>query len=265
MKKLHHYFDTYFSARKGAVGAVIFHTDDKENCSLIHMSESLLDLLHIRYDQYLHYMMDGFCISSIQKLASKAGIPNLLPLLDGERIQFTLPDADEPLTLTCKSLADDAYEVIVTTETPPIIAGVPNKGIFARTFGFFDLFVDGIPVVFSNPKEKELMALLIDRNGGTLTSDDAIGYLWENETVNERVKTRYRKLAMGLKRTLQKYGIEQILVNKGGVRSIDTGALTCDYYELLAGNIQYVQSFHNSYMSNYTWSERTLGTLWDYS
>jgi hypothetical protein len=34
---------------------------------------------------------------------------------------------------------------------------------------------------------------------------------------------------------------------------------------LLAGNVQYVQSFHNSYMSDYTWGERTLGTLWDFS
>jgi two-component SAPR family response regulator len=142
---------------------------------------------------------------------------------------------------------------------------VPNEGIFARTFGFFDLFVDGVPVVFSNSKEKELMALLIDRNGGTLTSSDAISYLWEDETVDDHLKTRYRKLAMGLKNTLEKYGIGRILINNGGVRSVNTSALTCDYYELLAGNVQYVQSFHNSYMSDYTWSERTLGTLWDFS
>jgi two-component SAPR family response regulator len=109
------------------------------------------------------------------------------------------------------------------------------------------------------------MALLIDRKGGTLTSNDAISYLWEDEPVDEHLKTKYRKLAMGLKRTLQQYGIEHILINKGGVRSVNTNALTCDYYELLAGNTQYVQSFHNSYMSDYTWSERTLGTLWDFS
>jgi hypothetical protein len=263
LRKLHQYLDQYLTNKKGVVGVVILETADRENCSLIHASQAMLDLIGVRYDQYLYYLEDGFQISKIQELASKVKPSDVLSLLDGESIQIPLPD--NPLTLTCKCLSDDTYEILATTATAQDIAGVPNKGIFARTFGFFDLFVDGVPVIFSNSKEKELMALLIDRNGGTLTSNDAISYLWEDEFVDDNLKTRYRKLAMGLRKTLEKYGIEHILINKGGVRSINTSALTCDYYELLAGNTQYIQSFHNSYMSDYTWSERTLGTLWDFS
>jgi hypothetical protein len=70
---------------------------------------------------------------------------------------------------------------------------------------------------------------------------------------------------MGLKRTLTQNHIEHILINHNGIRSVDTQAFTCDYYELLAGNEQYIKSFHNSYMEDYSWSEKTLGTLWDYS
>jgi two-component SAPR family response regulator len=109
------------------------------------------------------------------------------------------------------------------------------------------------------------MALLIDRNGGTLSTSEAISYLWENEEANKQVSARYRKLAMGLKNTLTKYGIEYILINNRGVRSIDTSAITCDYYELLAGNKKYQDSFHNAYMTDYSWAEETLATLWDYS
>jgi PAS domain S-box-containing protein len=137
--------------------------------------------------------------------------------------------------------------------------------IFVRTFGHFDLFLDGRPINFSSAKEKELMALLIDRRGGTLTSGEAISYLWENEEVNDRVARRYRKLAMGLKNTLTKYGIENILINNHGIRSIDVSAIVCDYYELLKGNSDYQNSFHNLYMSDYSWAEETLATLWDYS
>jgi hypothetical protein len=137
--------------------------------------------------------------------------------------------------------------------------------IFVRTFGHFDLFLDGRPINFSSAKEKELMALLIDRRGGTLTSGEAISYLWEDEEVNDRVARRYRKLAMGLKNTLTKYGIENILINHHGIRSIDVSAIVCDYYELLKGNSDYQNSFHNLYMSDYSWAEETLATLWDYS
>jgi PAS domain S-box-containing protein len=148
----------------------------------------------------------------------------------------------------------------------PIAASKPSAHrIFARTFGHFDLFIDNIAVTFSSSKEKELMALLIDRNGGTLSTSEAISYLWENEEANKQVSARYRKLAMGLKNTLTKYGIEYILINNRGVRSIDTSAITCDYYELLAGNKKYQDSFHNAYMTDYSWAEETLATLWDYS
>jgi PAS domain S-box-containing protein len=139
------------------------------------------------------------------------------------------------------------------------------KRIFARTFGHFDLFVDNVPITFSNEKEKELMALLIDRNGGTLSSTEAMGYLWEDEKLSDKLSARYRKLAMGLKNTLDRYGIGHILVNHHGVRSIDTTTLTCDYYEMLAGNDHFRNAFHNTYMTNYSWAEETLASLWDYS
>jgi DNA-binding SARP family transcriptional activator len=159
----------------------------------------------------------------------------------------------------------DALNKNDETDTPKSSSESLPKGIFARTFGHFDLFVDGSPVTFSTPKEKELMALLIDRNGGTLSSSEAISYLWEDEEPDERVTRRYRKLAMHLKKTLESYEIDHILITNHGVRSINVSALTCDYYELLAGNEQYRKAFHNSYMTDYSWGEETLASLWDYS
>jgi two-component SAPR family response regulator len=109
------------------------------------------------------------------------------------------------------------------------------------------------------------MALLIDRNGGSLSPSEAISFLWEDEAADERTSARYRKLALGLKRTLEKYGIEDILINHNGVRSVDASAIRCDYYELLAGNEKYRQAFHNAYMTDYSWGEETLASLWNYS
>jgi hypothetical protein len=169
--------------------------------------------------------------------------------------------------LTCQTYVQEDHKLYVIWCKKNILPNTDSntKRIFARTFGHFDLFLDNKPIIFSSSKEKELMALLIDRNGGTLSPSDAINYLWEDEPADERTSARYRKLAMGLKRTLTKYGIEDIIINRNGVRSIDTSAICCDYYELLAGNAKYRQAFHNSYMTDYSWSEETLATLWDYS
>jgi hypothetical protein len=140
-----------------------------------------------------------------------------------------------------------------------------KEDIFARTFGHFDLFVRDTPVIFSSAKEKELLALLIDLRGGTLSANEAISYLWPDENLNDRLSNRYRKVAMKLKNTLAKYGIEHILINNHGIRSIDVSAITCDCYEMLAGNEKYNRSFSNSYLPDYSWGEGTLARLWNYT
>ena len=133
--------------------------------------------------------------------------------------------------------------------------------VFIRTFGYFDVFAGGKTVRFSNNKEKELFALLVDRQGGCVTGENAISLLWEDAELTENTRTRYRKLAMGLKNTLERYGIGHILINERGVRHLDTQAVTCDLYEALAGNGRYKALFSGVYMQNYTWAEETLGML----
>ena len=44
-----------------------------------------------------------------------------------------------------------------------------GKRIVIRTFGYFDIFVDGETIPFSCKKAKELLALLVDRRGGFVT------------------------------------------------------------------------------------------------
>ncbi len=140
---------------------------------------------------------------------------------------------------------------------------VKAKKVFARTFGYFDIFIDGAPMHFTNAKEKELLAILIDRNGGTLTADEAIAYLWEDEPAGERQNARYRKLAMNLRNTLQGAGIENILIVNRGIRSIDTTKLECDYYQFLKNNPEFRRLYHGAYMSNYSWAENTVSVLND--
>lgn len=139
--------------------------------------------------------------------------------------------------------------------------GNSKEKVFIRTFGHFDMFVGDKAVRFSSKREKELMALIVDRNGGNISSNEAISVLWEDEVLSDRVRTSYRKLAMGLKNTLEQYGIQDVIINRNGVRCMDVNSVICDYYEMLKGNEKYKSLFHGTYMSEYSWAEETLALL----
>ena len=56
----------------------------------------------------------------------------------------------------------------------------PTPHLFAKTFGSFDLFVDGRPVLFARARSKELLAYLIDRQGSSVTRPQIFAAMWED-------------------------------------------------------------------------------------
>jgi two-component SAPR family response regulator len=146
-----------------------------------------------------------------------------------------------------------------TQASTPVSTEQPN--VLIRTFGYFDVFVDGNPIAFRNKKSKELLALLVDRKGGYVTSEEAISFLWEDETVSTLTLSRYRKVALRLKSTLEEYGILDIIEAVDGKRRIVMDKVECDLYQYLSGKEEYAQLFKGSYLSNFSWGETTLGEL----
>lgn len=136
-----------------------------------------------------------------------------------------------------------------------------NRAVSIRTFGYFDVFVGDKPIAFRNKKAKELFALLVDRKGGYITSEEAIGFLWEDEPANTVTLSRYRKVALRLKNTLEEYGISDVVEAVDGKRRIVMEKVQCDLYNYLSGKEEYSQLFKGSYLTNYSWAETTLGEL----
>ena len=136
-----------------------------------------------------------------------------------------------------------------------------TRAVSIRTFGYFDVFVDGRPIAFRSQKAKELFALLVDRRGGYVSSEEAISFLWEDEPVSSVTLARYRKVALRLKNILEEYGIADVIASVDGKRRIVMEKVQCDLYDYLSGKEEYAQLFKGSYLSNYSWSETTLGEL----
>lgn len=136
-----------------------------------------------------------------------------------------------------------------------------NRTVSIRTFGYFDVFVGEKPIAFRNKKSKELFALLVDRRGGYVSSEEAISFLWEDEPVSPVTLARYRKVALRLKNILEEYGISDVVESVDGKRRIVMERVQCDLYDYLSGKEEHAQLFKGSYLTNYSWGETTLAEL----
>lgn len=136
-----------------------------------------------------------------------------------------------------------------------------DQKVFIRTFGYFDVFVEGRAIHFRSLKAKEMLAVLVDRRGGFVSQNELISCLWEDESSNTNTLSRCRKVFMRLKNELAEYGIEDILESSGGERRICPEKIKCDYYDYLDGSAENAETFKGAYMNNYAWSEETLAEL----
>ena len=152
------------------------------------------------------------------------------------------------------------YVMLYNVDEKPRNASEKSQ-IYIRTFGYFDVFVNEKPIAFRNEKSKELFALLVDRRGGFVSSEEAIAYLWENEPANSVTLARYRKVALRLKNILEEYGISDIVESVNGKRRLVAEKVQCDLYDYLSGQPEYAPLFKGNYLTNYSWAEPTLAEL----
>ena len=203
---------------------------------------------------------------------SEAAYEKFADLLRTGEAEFTYFDYQSESERRIKAIcsekeptADSSRYVMLYPIEGSTEAGRPTlpekRNVFIRTFGYFDVFVGDTPIAFRNKKSKELFALLVDRKGGYVTSEEAISFLWEDEPANTLTLSRYRKVALRLKSTLEEYGISDIVEAVDGKRRIVMDKVECDLYNYLSGKEEYSQLFKGSYLTNYSWGENTLGEL----
>ena len=138
----------------------------------------------------------------------------------------------------------------------------PEKArVEARTFGGFDLFVNGEIVNFRKSKCKELLAFLIDKQGSSVTRAEAFAALWEDLQYTRPKQKQLDTIIRLLRETLQEYGIDDIFSMKSGTMRIIPEKISCDAYRLFSGDAKAVNSYHGTYMSSYPWANITEGYL----
>lgn len=133
---------------------------------------------------------------------------------------------------------------------------------FLHTFGNFDLLNNNSPLNFYSKKSKELLALLVDRNGINVTMDEAICALWPDLDI-DKSKILYRDAVWKLRKALKENNIENLVTFQRALLHINK-IIPCDYWDFLKGNRK---KFNGFYLSSYDWSLDTqtyLNSLIEY-
>lgn len=133
----------------------------------------------------------------------------------------------------------------------------PQAHIQARTFGSFDLLVDGKSVVFRQAKCKELLAYLVDRQGGSVTRAEAFSILWKDRMYDRPMQKQFDVILRSLRDTLAEHGISDILELKKGALRVRPDRISCDAWRFFSGDPGAVNDYRGEYMRGYAWGANT--------
>ncbi len=137
------------------------------------------------------------------------------------------------------------------------VRSVPKKIVYIQTIPSFDVYIDGDLYPISSPKPKELLALLVDRNGGSISSRQAISLLWEDKPDDENTKALFRMTCKRLREILISAGIGFILGTEGSLKFIRPETFASDYFRFLKGDQETTAKYNGEYMMEYSWAEET--------
>ena len=127
-----------------------------------------------------------------------------------------------------------------------------------QTFGYFEAYVEEKKLEWKREKSKELLALLVDAKGASLTNSEIAISLWERDGKERNVAT----ILSSLRKTLEQAGVGEVLIKSRNQTSIDTTKISCDMYDFIKGDQKARSAYHGEYMKNYSWAEVTNGSLY---
>lgn len=134
----------------------------------------------------------------------------------------------------------------------------PEKKLDVRCFGLFEVFFEGKPLIFQRQRSKELLAYLISLRGASASREQICDALFEGaESVDKWAQT-FKIIVHSLRKTLEKYGFENLLIHSRNRYSVEPGLLNCDYFDFITGKpaVPPATGYQGAFMTQYSWAER---------
>jgi two-component SAPR family response regulator len=133
-----------------------------------------------------------------------------------------------------------------------------EKLLTIQCFGNFEVLYNGQSLPFKRKKAKELLAVLVDRNGSGMTAKQICAILFPEDSDDAKNAAYLRQLVLDLKNTLKTIHAEDVLQHDTPFYRIDTNLVRCDYLSFLETGRP---EFRGEYMTQYSWAEATCAML----
>ena len=133
-----------------------------------------------------------------------------------------------------------------------------EKLLTIKCFGHFEVLYNGEILPFKRKKTKELLAVLVDRNGAGMTAKQICAILFPDDTDDTKNAAYLRQLVLDLRNTLKEIRAEDVLQHDTPYYRLDTNLVKCDYHSYLETG---KPGFYGEYMTQYSWAEGTCAML----
>jgi two-component SAPR family response regulator len=130
-----------------------------------------------------------------------------------------------------------------------------GKKMRVQTFGNFEVFADGKPLLFNRAKTKELLAYLVSRQGAMCNNNEIAAIIWEDKEDSSSLQSMFRTLVADLTQALNEANIKDVLIKKRGYIGIIPENISCDLYDFNSGIN--VNNYLGEFMNQYSWAEFT--------
>lgn len=141
-----------------------------------------------------------------------------------------------------------------------LLARRQQKQLYIQTFGRFVVFKHDRPLPLVG-KAKEILALLVTKRGREISNEEIYYTLWEGrEYDNVHMKVFYNAIKR-LRTTLEKEGVEDLLISTKRGQIINTDCFDCDYYAFLDKTMEKRDRFDGEFLSEYSWGEYILAAI----
>ena len=154
----------------------------------------------------------------------------------------------------------DREDIADVMERAKLLRRRQSKRFFFRTFGSFDMLVDGEPVRFRSAKAKELMALCLYRQGCPVSIHEIVECLWGEEAAGAD-STGYRRTIKELTDTLRDCAAEELILRARGSLQLRLELVDSDYQRFLEGDEDAICHFQGDFLRQYSWAEPMIYTL----
>ena len=135
---------------------------------------------------------------------------------------------------------------------------VTEKLLTVQCFGNFEALYNGRSLPFKRKKTKELLAVLVDRNGAGMTAKQICAILFPEDTDDSKNAAYLRQLILDLKNALKTIHAENVMQHDTPYYRINTNLVKCDYFSFLETG---KPEFRGEYMTQYSWAEERCAML----